>query len=318
MKAVEVGPNGGTVRDDFPIPKPGENEVLIKVEYCASNPKDWKYPKFLNIYQIEGNDIVGEVFELGEGVTTLKKGDRVAAFTKMNGGQQYGAYAEYAVAPAWTTFKLDPSVKSEVAVTTPLAFMTAALGLFKNMGLKIPNKETIVVNGASSSVGNFVVQLAKIAGMHVIGIAGAGSDYAKEAGADEVIDYRNENIVEKLKGREVHYVYDAVSTDATLKTMIDIVSPHDSHIAVVIPQLKVPEGTSSQIKVHHVYVGDVHDKEDGIVFGTEWYQKLGQMLKERKITHRYTVLGGLDKVDEGLKMLEQGKVSATKLVYKVA
>lgn len=68
----------------FPIPEPGPNEVLIKNVAAASNPKDWKYPLWGKDFSyIEGSDVAGEIVKLGEGVSDLKVGQRVAAFTKM-------------------------------------------------------------------------------------------------------------------------------------------------------------------------------------------------------------------------------------------
>ena len=82
--------------------------------------------------------------------------------------------------------------------------MTAAIGLFRRLGIPPPPEDTIitptgvsadaiVINGASSSVGSFAVELAKRAGLYVVGIAGNGSPYAKDMGADVVVDYRKYN-----------------------------------------------------------------------------------------------------------------------------
>jgi NADPH:quinone reductase-like Zn-dependent oxidoreductase len=68
----------------FPVPTPGPNEVLIKNVAVASNPKDWKVPQWMDNYVgVEGNDIAGHIVKVGEGVTEYKGGERVAAFTKM-------------------------------------------------------------------------------------------------------------------------------------------------------------------------------------------------------------------------------------------
>ena len=68
----------------FPVPHPGPGEVLIKNVAVASNPKDWKVPKWTDTYSgVEGNDIAGYIVKVGEGVTEYKGGERVAAFTKM-------------------------------------------------------------------------------------------------------------------------------------------------------------------------------------------------------------------------------------------
>jgi NADPH:quinone reductase len=81
--------------------------------------------------------------------------------------------------------------------------MTSAIALFVDLGLPTPlqpakSSVTLLVNGASSSIGSFAVQLAKLANLRIVGIAGAGSSYASECGADHVIDYRNKS-AEELK-----------------------------------------------------------------------------------------------------------------------
>jgi NADPH:quinone reductase-like Zn-dependent oxidoreductase len=78
----------------FPIPKPDRQEILVKNVCVASNPKDFKYPEWnRDWHSIEGNDIAGVVESVGEGVTEFRKGDRVAAYTKMHTDIKFGAYA---------------------------------------------------------------------------------------------------------------------------------------------------------------------------------------------------------------------------------
>ena len=87
----------GLIRDEdgtshlktFPVPEPGTNEVLIRNVAVASNPKDWKAPMMVKDFTyIEGSDVAGEIVKLGEGVTGLKVGQRVAAFLKMMSGNK--------------------------------------------------------------------------------------------------------------------------------------------------------------------------------------------------------------------------------------
>ncbi|CAD6564546.1 MAG: hypothetical protein CYPHOPRED_004058 [Cyphobasidiales sp. Tagirdzhanova-0007] len=166
---------------DFEIPQPGADEVLVKNAAVASNPKDWKMPMRLQWQAIEGNDIAGYIEAVGSKVTGFKKGDKVAAFTKMTTDTKYGAYAEYTVAPSHTAWHLADSTSFEEAATVPLAMMTAALGLFVHLGLETPSTsgssrrrpgEIVLIYGATSSVGAFAVQLATRAGYSVVGVAG--------------------------------------------------------------------------------------------------------------------------------------------------
>jgi NADPH2:quinone reductase len=89
---------------DVSIPKPNADQVLIKVVYSGSNPKDWKRPQFLGNPHNSGDDIAGIVEAVGDNVVEFKKGDRVAAFHEML--TDHGSFAEYAIAWAYTTFHL--------------------------------------------------------------------------------------------------------------------------------------------------------------------------------------------------------------------
>lgn len=101
-----------TVRDsDIPVPK--EGEVLIKVVVVGTNPKDWKIPKMLGNSNgsNEGDDVSGYIESVGEGVVGFRKGDKVAAFHPMFA--PHGGYAEYAIAPEYTTFHVPTKTSFE-------------------------------------------------------------------------------------------------------------------------------------------------------------------------------------------------------------
>lgn len=103
---------------DSPIPKPNATQVLIKVEAAGMNPKDFKH-KGHGAHN-QGDDIAGVVESVGENVTEFKKGDRVAAFHEM--GDKAGAYAEYAIAWAHTTFHIPKktSFEGELILSVPI------------------------------------------------------------------------------------------------------------------------------------------------------------------------------------------------------
>jgi NADPH2:quinone reductase len=91
-----------TIRD-VDIPIPNADQILIKVIYSGSNPKDWKRPESGEPHN-SGDDIAGIVEKVGDNVMEFKKGDRVAAFHEMM--TPHGSFAEYAIAWAHTTFHL--------------------------------------------------------------------------------------------------------------------------------------------------------------------------------------------------------------------
>jgi hypothetical protein len=101
MKEAIVS-KGPTVNiQEVPIPTPNADQVLIKVIYSGTNPKDWKRAEFGPAHNT-GDDIAGYVEAVGENVTEFRKGDRVAAFHEM--ATPHGSFAEYAIAWAYTTF----------------------------------------------------------------------------------------------------------------------------------------------------------------------------------------------------------------------
>jgi NADPH:quinone reductase-like Zn-dependent oxidoreductase len=109
MKEAIIHPGPRVEIRDSPIPKPGPHQVLTRIIYSGSNPKDWKaadwYPG--STPQNQGADLSGIVHEVGEGVTEFKKGDRVAAFHEIL--QPHGSFAEYGLSWDYTTFFLPAS-----------------------------------------------------------------------------------------------------------------------------------------------------------------------------------------------------------------
>ncbi|KAH8918823.1 GroES-like protein [Atractiella rhizophila] len=334
-----------------PIYEPGKDEVLVKNVAVASNPADWKFPAYSRQYagidwkEVEGSDFAGYVEEVGEGVTGFKKGDKVAGFSIMAKHSKYGVYQEYTICQAHTLFPLPPGCTFEEASTYGMCFGTAVVCLFKNLELPTPlhpvkpdESFPILIWGASSSVGAFAIQLAKLAGLEVIAVAGNAADYARELGADEVIDYRNKSSTEIIaainsalggKGAKVTRVLDAISEPSTLSIISDFLSskPGPSKLTTVNPHpVTLPE--DGRVARLHTFVASVHQAETFQFLGMDvqpnletaklWYAWLGREGKEKVAPNRVKVMpGGLNAVDEGLTLLEKGEVSGVKLVYRI-
>ena len=110
MKEAIVAKGPKVTIHDVPTPKPGTHQVLIKVVYSGSNPKDWKRPEYGQPHN-SGDDIAGIVEAVGDGVLEFKKGDRVAAFHEMMA--PHGSFAEYGIAWDYTTFHLPQNTSFE-------------------------------------------------------------------------------------------------------------------------------------------------------------------------------------------------------------
>ncbi|KAM0746335.1 GroES-like protein [Meredithblackwellia eburnea MCA 4105] len=287
MKAVYSSKTSSEIKDT-PIPVPGSSEVLIKNVAVAANPKDFKIFEYMpdRPVAVEGNDVAGIVQAVGEGVTTFKIGDKVASFSIMGAGDQYGAYAEYTVSPASTTFLLGPKTTFEEASTLPLAYGTALIGLYNVLGLPTPDKPStdkpatpILIWGASSTVGVFATQLAKKSGFYVVGIAGSGMEHARAYGADEVFDYRGSSdeelgsFISKAAGGRIKYAFDAVTSGTTLQTIARALDSNGGGKVTYVMRTsdeeiaKLPQSVSATF----TYCGLLHGPE--AEFGAKWYAK---------------------------------------------
>jgi NADPH:quinone reductase-like Zn-dependent oxidoreductase len=183
MKAVRFSQFGGPeVLEivDLPDPHPGPGEVRIAVRAAGVNPSDWKKREGLmdgELPQTLGHEAAGVVDELGEGVTDVAVGDRVFGFSTEGAAQ-----AELAVLSYFAPIPL--SLDFPGAAALPAAIETATRALDQ---LGVGSGSTLLINGASGSVGSAAVQLAVARGARVIGTASpANHDYLRSLGAEPV------------------------------------------------------------------------------------------------------------------------------------
>lgn len=111
MKEAIVSPDTDVTIQDSPIPKPGRQEILVKVVIAGTNPKDWQFPLIDETAHNSGDDVSGIVEEVGSEVWEFRKGDRVAGMHAFP--EPGGAYAEYAILPSHQTFRLPPNISFE-------------------------------------------------------------------------------------------------------------------------------------------------------------------------------------------------------------
>ena len=183
MKAVSFDRFGGPeVLEivDLPDPHPGRGEVRIAVRAAGINPSDWKKRQGLmdeELPQTMGYEAAGIVDELGEGVTDVAVGHRVFGLSDKGAAQ-----AELAVLSAHAP--IPPSLDFVGAAALPSTIETAARALDQ---LGVTNDSTLLINGASGSVGSAAVQLAVARGARVIGTASpANHEFLRTLGAEPV------------------------------------------------------------------------------------------------------------------------------------
>ena len=228
MKALRIHNYGGPEvlkLEDIPIPEPKLGEARIKIEASGVN--------FIDIYQRTGlyplktpctlgMEGAGVVDAVGESVTEVKHGDRVAY------AMIPGSYAEYAIVPTVKLAPLPSNLDSKSAAALMLQGMTAHYLTHSTYPLK--NGETALVHAAAGGVGLLLVQLAKMRGARVIGTVSteAKVQLAKQAGADEVILYTQVDFSAEAKrltgGAGVHVVYDSVGA-TTFEKSLDCLRP---------------------------------------------------------------------------------------------
>ena len=228
MKAVVVEEVGGAdrlVAQERPIPTPGVGEVVIRqtavgVNYIDIYHRTGLYP--LPRPFIPGMEGAGRVEAIGPEVTGLTVGDRIAY------AMQLGAYAEYVTIPAWKAVPLPETVADRDAAALMLQGMTAHY-LTTSVHAVGPG-QTALILAAAGGAGLLLVQLVKRLGARAIGAVSttAKAELARRAGADEVILYSEQNLVEETRrltdGQGVQVVYDSVGQSTFLQSL-DCLAP---------------------------------------------------------------------------------------------
>lgn len=184
-------------------PSPGPNEIRVRVKVSGLNPSDVKRRKGTSVANpklprvIPHMDGAGIVDSVGGNVRSFKVGEHVWVYEAQL-GRAFGTAAEYAVVPEHLAVKLPDGIDFDTGASLGVPAMTAHRCLFSDGSIE---GKTVLVQGGAGAVGNYTVQLAKWGKAGKV-IATVSSEekakVAKEAGADHVLNYKTENIVEKI------------------------------------------------------------------------------------------------------------------------
>ena len=223
MKAVRIHQHGNVEAlsyEDVQKPEPGEGEARIKVEAVGVNFIDiyirlglYERPLPLTL----GQEAAGIVDAVGPNVTDVKPGDRVAYAMVL------GSYAEYAIVPAWKLVQVPAEVDTQQAAAVLLQGLTAHYLTQSTYPLK--QGDTALIHAAGGGTGQLTVQMAKLSGARVIGTVSTEEKamLAREAGADEVINYTQVDFDTEVKritnDAGVDVVYDSVGKDTFEKSL---------------------------------------------------------------------------------------------------
>lgn len=200
--------------EEMPIPPIAADELLIKIHAASINPVDWKvregWMKDMHIHKLPltlGQDFSGTIEKVGSNVKNFKVGDDVYGRPSIERG---GTYAEYIEIKASEVALMPKTINYFEAATIPVAG-TAAWETLVNRA-KIKKDQRVLILAASGGVGSLAVQIAKAKGCYVIGTTSkVNIEMVKSLGADEVIDYLNEDF--SLRLRDVDVVLDTIGGD---------------------------------------------------------------------------------------------------------
>ncbi len=219
MTAVAISKPGGPevlIPEQRPVPQPGPDEILIKVQAAGVNRPDvaqrsGSYPPPSGASDLPGLEVAGVVAAVGSNARRHKVGDRVMSLVAG------GGYAQYCIAQDAQAMAVPPALTTQEAGALPETLMTVWHNVFERGALK-PG-ETLLVHGGSSGIGTMAIMLAKALGSKVIVTVGSKdkADACLKLGADHAINYKAEDFVEAVKkftvGNGANVILDMVGGD---------------------------------------------------------------------------------------------------------
>ncbi|KDR68605.1 hypothetical protein GALMADRAFT_1037218 [Galerina marginata CBS 339.88] len=328
---------GDLVISETAVHKPGPGDVLIKIQATSLNPVDWKiwkapkYAGFLKDFPaILGTAVAGDIEEVGEEVEEFKKGDRV--FCQGQFKNDRASFQQYTLSAAAFVARIPPGFSYDQISTLPVALSAAYVGMYNvnphGLGIAPPVSEAtqgqysgnpILVFGGASTVGQLVLQFAKLSGFSPI-ITTASlkhADVLKPLGATNILD-RNlpaDSLIAEVnkltEGKPIKLIFDTVASESTQQVGVDILSSGGKMVLVGAATVKVPED-----KMVNYIVGVASLPHNTELLKTLYHDKISELLEKGIIkTNTVEVLpNGLAGIPDGLARMEANKVSASKLV----
>ena len=301
MKIVGVKEFGGPEAlavHELPDPHPGPGEVRIRVHAAAVNPTDTvlregiqgdggKQPPW-----IPGMDAAGVVDEVGAG-SSWNVGDEVMAIAVPR-GEHTGAYVEYLIAPDDSLAPVPAGTDLATASTLPMNGLTAAQILEK---LDLSPGQVLAVTGAAGTLGNYVVQLAKLAGLTVVAdAADKDRELVAALGPDHIVE-RGDDVAERIRAICPDGV-DAIA-DAAVQNEKAAAAVRDGGALATVRGWKGEPG--GRITVHAIWVGREYHSGEKL-------RRLGKLAEEGILTLRVADTLPAGQAPEAHRRLEAGGV----------
>lgn len=312
------------------------------------NPTDWKHIYLEDCSNtIAGCDYAGVVEAIGPMVSKdWKKGDRVAGF--VHGCNvirpEIGSFAEYVLAKGDIQFRIPDFMSFEAASTLGVGLTTVGQNLYQYLQLPSPRKEpqtddcpmddtpeTILIYGGATATGSLAIQFAKQSGLRVVTTCSQiNQSYIYDIGADLAFDYHDPQVGDLIRDETddaLELVFDTISTPQSAAICATAISSAGGSYAALLDVRCPRADVDTQVSMAYALIGEryqlgnkeIDGKSLDLEFAREWAEEVDYLLQARHIhPHRYQVKpGGLDGVLEGLQLLREGKVRASKLVYPV-
>ncbi|KAF2502491.1 zinc-binding oxidoreductase ToxD [Lophium mytilinum] len=348
MKAYKLLSKGNAAVVDAPKPALRPEYILVKVACVALNPTDWKTIQNTNFDEKSpltvGCDFAGVVEEVGSLLTRpFKPGDRVWGFAHSchTSQPEDGAFAEHVVAKGDLALKIPDHMGFEEAASLGLQVYTVGQGLYQSLQLPWPTapvkseeKFPVLIYGGSTAMGTLAIQMAKLSGLEVITTCSPHNlDFVKSLGADQVYDYNSPTVgsdIRQFTNDKLRYVWDTIGEGHTAQICADALSS-SAESTLYYSTLALVEFPRTDVKTD-VTLGYTIFNEAFDMFGSfrveaylpnfefakKWGLVAAKLLEEKRVVpHPVEVREGLERIGEGLKDLEKGRISAKKLVYRV-
>ena len=187
---------------DVDRPEPGPGEVRVRMRLSAVNPTDWKSragltPRPVDGFQVPQHDGAGVIDAVGDGVDPGRVGQRVWTWLAAS-GNKWGTAAQWCVLPSRRAVPLPENASDELGACLGVPALTAHRCLFADGPVQGKN---VLVAGGAGAVGHFAIELAKFRGARVVTTVSSPqkAELARQAGADQVVNYRDSDATEQLR-----------------------------------------------------------------------------------------------------------------------
>lgn len=315
-----------SLNSSAPLPEPKPGQHLVQVIATALNPVDYKVTEIPIVGRLAvskpatpGIDFAGTIVRPATG-STLKAGQSVFGVcgTSPLAG---GALREFAISTTQSTVAIPDGVDPVDAATVGVAGITAYQSIVPN----VKSGDKIFINGGSGGTGIFGIQFAKASGCHVTTTCSTPNvDLCKSLGADEVIDYKKEKVVDALlrmaKDRKFDHVVDNVGSDDQLKLQCHRFMQSEGKMVVVggEPSFKAI-GSALKMKVLPGFLGGVKGNVAGFwpTQKAEDYQQMGEWMKEGKVKAVIDTKFPFEQAPQAFEKLKTGRAKG-KIVIEVA